>query len=37
MALRMAEKYIVLEAGQVVAAGATGELSSADAGKLLAI
>jgi urea transport system ATP-binding protein len=37
MALRMAEKYIVLEAGQVVAAGATGELSSEDAGKLLAI
>ena len=37
MALRMAEKYIVLEAGQVVSAGATGELSSEDAGKLLAI
>jgi urea transport system ATP-binding protein len=37
MALRMAERYIVLEAGQVVSAGATAELSAEDAGKLLAI
>jgi urea transport system ATP-binding protein len=37
MALRMAEAYIVLEAGQVVSAGATADLSAEDAGRLLAI
>ena len=37
MALRMAKQYIVLEAGQVVSAGATADLSPEDAGRLLAI
>jgi urea transport system ATP-binding protein len=37
MALRLADSYVVLEAGAVVASGATAALSPEDAGKLLAI
>jgi urea transport system ATP-binding protein len=37
MALRMADSYVVLEAGSVVAEGATAALSPEDAGKLLAL
>ncbi|WP_205698326.1 ATP-binding cassette domain-containing protein [Conexibacter sp. SYSU D00693] len=37
MALRMADSYVVLEAGSVVARGATAELSAHDAERLLAI
>jgi urea transport system ATP-binding protein len=37
LALRMADSYVVLEAGSVAAQGATAELSAEDADKLLAI
>jgi urea transport system ATP-binding protein len=37
MALRMADTYVVLEAGLVSKSGRTGDLSAADAGALLAI
>jgi urea transport system ATP-binding protein len=37
LALRMADSYVVLEAGSVAAQGATAELSAQDADKLLAI
>ncbi|WP_026910822.1 ATP-binding cassette domain-containing protein [Patulibacter minatonensis] len=37
MALRMAEDYVVLEAGHVVASGRTADMDEAAAGKLLAI
>jgi len=37
MALRMADSYVVLEAGVVSAAGRTAELTAADADRLLAI
>jgi urea transport system ATP-binding protein len=37
LALRLADSYVVLEAGAVVAEGETATLSAADAGKLLAI
>lgn len=37
MALRMAEHYVVLEAGHVVASGRTADMDEAAAGRLLAI
>ncbi|WP_320670601.1 ATP-binding cassette domain-containing protein [Patulibacter defluvii] len=37
MALRMADDYVVLEAGNAVAAGRTAEMDAAAAGRLLAI
>jgi urea transport system ATP-binding protein len=37
MALRMADSYVVLEAGRVASAGLTEALSAADADKLLAL